>query len=102
MHIQPHMSSVMPWARRSLTFLAACALSPLFATFAHADAVTDWNETAIRAAASVGRATGRRTSRGAPARAAARPARMSDGSERCTGETICSSSTVLNPVGAKK
>ena len=58
MHIQPHMSSVMPWARRSLTFLAACALSPLFATCAHADAVTDWNETAIRAAASVGISTG--------------------------------------------
>jgi hypothetical protein len=30
----------------------------LFATLAHADAVTDWNETAIRAAASVGISTG--------------------------------------------
>jgi hypothetical protein len=50
MHIQSYMSSAMPWARRSLIILAACALGPLFATFAHADAVTDWNETAIRAA----------------------------------------------------
>jgi hypothetical protein len=33
-------------------------LWPLCATLAHADAVTDWNETAIRAAASVGISTG--------------------------------------------
>ena len=31
---------------------------PLMTTLAHADAVTDWNETAIRAAASVGISTG--------------------------------------------
>jgi PAP2 superfamily len=58
MHIQSHITSAMPWVRRSLIFLAACALWPLFATLAHANAVTDWNETAIRAAASVGISTG--------------------------------------------
>lgn len=58
MHIQSNITSVRPWARRSLIFLAACGLWLLFATLAHADAVTDWNETAIRAAASVGISTG--------------------------------------------
>ena len=58
MHIQSHITSAMPWARRSLIFLAACALWPLFATLAHADAVTDWNQTAIRTAASIGISTG--------------------------------------------
>jgi hypothetical protein len=58
MHIQSHISSALPWVRRSLIFLAACALWPLFATFAHADVVTDWNEIAIRAAASIGMSTG--------------------------------------------
>ena len=58
MHIQSHISSAVPWARRSLIFLAACALWPLFATFAHADVVTDWNEIAIRAATSIGISTG--------------------------------------------
>jgi hypothetical protein len=58
MYIQSHISSVVPWARRSLIFLAACALGPLFATLAQANVVTDWNETAIRAAASIGISTG--------------------------------------------
>jgi vanadium-dependent haloperoxidase-like protein len=35
-----------------------CALSPLVATLAHADVVTDWNLTAIRAAATIGLSTG--------------------------------------------
>ena len=55
---QPHTSPAVPRARRRLRCLIVCVLWPLFATLAHADAVTDWNETAIRAAASVGISTG--------------------------------------------
>jgi hypothetical protein len=55
---QPPTSSALPRAHRSLRCLLACVLWLLFATLAHADAVTDWNETAIRAAASVGISTG--------------------------------------------
>jgi isopentenyl diphosphate isomerase/L-lactate dehydrogenase-like FMN-dependent dehydrogenase len=58
MSTQPHTAPAVPRARRSLRCLIACVLWPLFATLAHADAVTDWNETAIRAAASVGISTG--------------------------------------------
>ena len=58
MHIQPHTSPAMLRAHRSLSCLIVCVLWPLLATLAHADAVTDWNETAIRAAASVGISTG--------------------------------------------
>ena len=58
MPIRPHTSPAVPRARRSLTRLIVCVLWPLLATLAHADAVTDWNETAIRAAASVGISTG--------------------------------------------
>ena len=58
MPIQPHTSPAVPRARRSLRYLIVCVLWPLLATLAHADAVTDWNETAIRAAASVGISTG--------------------------------------------
>jgi hypothetical protein len=50
MHIQSHISSARPWALRSLIFLAACVLWPFFATFVHADAVTDWNANAGKAA----------------------------------------------------
>ena len=57
MHIQP-TSPAVPQARRSLRCLIACALWPLLATLAYADAVTDWNQTAISAAASIGISTG--------------------------------------------
>ncbi|HEX9870180.1 MAG TPA: vanadium-dependent haloperoxidase [Candidatus Tectomicrobia bacterium] len=58
MPIQLHTTLAVPQARRSLRCLIVCVLGPLFATLAHADAVTDWNETAIRAAASIGISTG--------------------------------------------
>jgi hypothetical protein len=45
-------------ARRVCISLMACTLWPLVAALAHADAVTDWNQTAIRAAASIGISTG--------------------------------------------
>jgi hypothetical protein len=57
MHIQP-TSPAVPRARRSLRGLIACALWPLLATLAYADTVTDWNQTAISAAASIGISTG--------------------------------------------
>ena len=57
MHIQP-TSPAVPRARRSQRYLIACALWPLLATLAYADAVTDWNQTAINAAASIGISTG--------------------------------------------
>jgi hypothetical protein len=50
----PHVTRV----RRGLSALLVCVLWPLVATLAHADAVTDWNQTAIRAAASAGGSTG--------------------------------------------
>jgi hypothetical protein len=52
------MLPAMPWAHRRLLLLAACVLWPLVVTRAYADAVTDWNRTAIRAAASIGISTG--------------------------------------------
>jgi hypothetical protein len=58
MPIRPRMSPIMPWASHGLRGFLACALCLLVTTLAHADAVTDWNETAIRAAASVGISTG--------------------------------------------
>ena len=58
MPIRPRVSPVMPWASHGLRGFLACALCLLMTTLAHADAVTDWNETAIRAAASVGISTG--------------------------------------------
>jgi hypothetical protein len=58
MPIRPHISPATPWASPALMGLLACALCLLMTTLAHADAVTDWNETAIRAAASVGISTG--------------------------------------------
>jgi PAP2 superfamily len=58
MPIQPHTASTVPWAHRTLCCLIACVLWPLLTTLAHADAVIDWNETAIRAAATVGISTG--------------------------------------------
>ena len=54
LYTTPHVTR----ARRGLSALVVCVLWPLFATLAHADAVTDWNETAIRAAATVGISTG--------------------------------------------
>ena len=50
----PSPALSMPRARRGLRGLIACALWPLLATLAYADAVTDWNQTALSAAASVG------------------------------------------------
>ena len=58
MSIQPHIAPAVPRAHRRLRCLIACVLWPLLATLAHADAVTDWNQTAIRAAASIGISTG--------------------------------------------
>ena len=58
MSIQPHIAPAVPRARRRLRCLIACALWPLLATLAYADAVTDWNQTALRAAASSGMGTG--------------------------------------------
>ena len=55
---QPHTSSAVPRAHRIRSCLILCVLWPLFATLAYADAVTDWNETAISAAASIGISTG--------------------------------------------
>ena len=49
---QPHTAPAVPRAHRRLRCLIACVLWPLLATLAHADAVTDWNQTALRAAAS--------------------------------------------------
>jgi PAP2 superfamily len=58
MPIRLHISPDMPWASHGLRGFLACALFLLMTPLAHADAVTDWNETAIRAAASVGISTG--------------------------------------------
>jgi hypothetical protein len=44
--------------RCGLSALIVCILWPLFTTLAHADAVTDWNQTAIRAAATAVNGTG--------------------------------------------
>ena len=55
---QPHTSPIVPRAHHRLHCLITCVLWPLLATLVHADAVTDWNETAIRAAASVSNSTG--------------------------------------------
>jgi hypothetical protein len=55
---QPHTSPALPRAHRRLPCLLVWVLWPLCATLAYGDAVTDWNETAIRAAASVGISTG--------------------------------------------
>jgi hypothetical protein len=51
MSISLHTSPAVPRARHGLIGLLACALWPLVATLAYADAVTDWNLTAVRAAA---------------------------------------------------
>jgi hypothetical protein len=48
----------VPRVRYGLSALLACALWPLLATLANADVVTDWNVTAIRAAATIGISTG--------------------------------------------
>jgi hypothetical protein len=58
MPIRPRMSPVMPWASHGLRWVLACVLCLLLTTLAHADAVTEWNQTAIRAAASIGISTG--------------------------------------------
>ena len=58
MPIRPRISPVMPWASHCLRRVLACALCLLVTTLAHADAVTEWNQTAIRAAASIGISTG--------------------------------------------
>jgi hypothetical protein len=42
-----HTAPAVPRTRRALSSLLACVLWPLVATLAHADAVTDWNLTAI-------------------------------------------------------
>ena len=53
MPIRPHISPVMPWASHGLQWVLACALCLLLTTLPHADAVTEWNQIAIRAAASI-------------------------------------------------
>jgi PAP2 superfamily len=58
MPIRPHTASTAPRAHPSLCGLIVCVMGPLFATLAHADVVTDWNVTAIRAAATIGISTG--------------------------------------------
>lgn len=55
---QLHTSPIVPQAHPHLRCLIACVLWPLLVTLAHADVVTDWNETALRAAASIGMGTG--------------------------------------------
>ena len=55
---QLHTAPGVPRAHRHLRCLITCVLWSLLATLAHADAVTDWNQTALRAAASTGMGTG--------------------------------------------
>jgi hypothetical protein len=58
MPISLHTAPPVPRGRRGLNAVLVCALWPLLATLAHADVVTDWNLTAIRAAATIGISTG--------------------------------------------
>ena len=58
MPIRPRVSPLIPWASHGLRGFLACALCLLMTPLAHADAVTEWNQTAIRAAASIGISTG--------------------------------------------
>jgi hypothetical protein len=58
MPLSLHTAPLVPRVRCGLRALLACALWPLLATLAHADVVTDWNVTAIRAAATIGISTG--------------------------------------------
>jgi len=53
-----HTAPPRPRVRCGRSALLACALWPLVATVAHADVVTDWNVTAIRAASTIGISTG--------------------------------------------
>jgi hypothetical protein len=58
MPLSLHTAPPVPRVRCGLSALIACALGLLLAPVAHADVITDWNVTAVRAAATVGISTG--------------------------------------------